>query len=47
MWVPGHEEVQENEKADVLAKTDAKTTFIGPESVWRLPKSYIKNIIRQ
>ena len=31
IWVPGHEEIDGNEKADELARKGSETRFIGPE----------------
>ena len=31
IWVPGHEEIDRNEKADELARKASETRFIGPE----------------
>jgi Ribonuclease HI len=39
MWVPVHEGILGNERADELAKKDADTLFTGPEPVLGLPYS--------
>ena len=42
MWVPGHEDILGNERADELAKKGADTPFTGPEPVLGLPYSVVR-----
>jgi Ribonuclease HI len=41
VWVPGHEGILGNERADELAKKGADTRFTGPEPVLGLPYSMV------
>lgn len=34
MWVPRHEEIDENKKVDELARVGSCTKFTGPEPFW-------------
>ena len=45
MWVPGHEDILGNERANELAKKGADTPFTGPEPVLGLPYSVVKRAI--
>ena len=45
MWMPGHEVILGNERADELAKKGADTPFTGPEPVLGLPYSVVKRAI--
>ncbi len=37
LWVPGHQDIDGNEKADELARKGSKTHFVGPEPFCALP----------
>ena len=45
VWVPGHENILGNERADELAKKGVDTSFTGHEPVLGLPYSVVKRAI--
>ena len=44
-WVPGHERIEVNEIADILAKKCAKVFFLSPESYCGLEKAHLASEI--
>jgi len=44
--VPGHTGIQDNERADQLARQASSQTFVGPEPVLPIPYSMVKTAIR-
>ena len=46
IWVPGHSNIEGNEKADALAKIGAQTTPIGPEPTIGTPHSTIRQKVK-
>lgn len=45
-WVPGHEGIDGNEKADILAKSGAESSFVGPEPAVGISRDTCKLEIR-
>ena len=45
MWVPGHQGITGNERADELAKTGGVEQFIGPEPALGLPLGGLRNAL--
>ena len=45
MWVPGHEDILDNESADELATKGADTPFTGTKPILGLPYSVVKRAI--
>jgi ribonuclease HI len=43
-WVPGHEDVEGNEKADLLAKQASAMNPNGPEPILPIPRTQIKTL---
>ena len=46
-WVPGHEGIDGNERADHLAKIGSSTEYIGPEPSLPVSREHIKNTIKK
>ena len=44
--VPGHSNIQGNKKADQLARHGASQSFIGPEPVFGVPLSSVKEALK-
>ena len=45
LWVPGHSGIDENEKADELARAGSDNEFIGPEPAVRISSDNQKSNI--
>ncbi len=47
MWVPGHQGIEGNEKADELARKGSNTPFVGPDPFCALPAKTLYDPIKQ